>query len=231
MIWMTIFRSDQQKSRKSPQLALWAFFFPRYSLNRGKHVQSLETSVELIVDRLICNAGLPKYQLERASEPLLGLFIEQWLSNKLKSQLRTIAMEFPLKRPKNNQSTNVDYLLADDAGTWYFVEMKTSQVELDAGQIDAYVAAAKKVGAALKADIEKISERTRAKPKYTTLLSALEKPAQKIEVVFITPHERMPQRLVDVQFRWFPLKDLFSFEPPEHRELWRIVRKLEKVLS
>ena len=82
----------------------------------------LTSSVSFMIDRLIANKRYPKYQFERASEIFLAPFIEEWLGTKLEKDLELVAMEFPLKKPLGNQSTNADYLLYSPRPHWWLVE-------------------------------------------------------------------------------------------------------------
>src|SRR3954464_12722485 len=53
---------------------------------------------------------LPKYQLERRLDAVIALLLPEVLRELKGWDVESVTPEFPLKKPDNNQSTNVDHL-------------------------------------------------------------------------------------------------------------------------
>ena len=90
------------------------------------------TFIEEYLHTLFVYNQVPKLQIERAISPLLSIYIEELVKQHLKNtsspayNLELIAPEFPLKK-KNNQSTNIDWLLIDKNNlVLYLIELKTA---------------------------------------------------------------------------------------------------------
>jgi hypothetical protein len=197
----------------------------------------LTSSVSFMIDRLIANKRYPKYQFERASEIFLAPFIEEWLGTKLEKDLELVAMEFPLKKPLGNQSTNADYLLYSPRPHWWLVEMKTEVGLLPLKQLMAYQTALSrgKTMSSYVGDIDKIRGKSRKGPKYEALKLAIDNKsgrrtlAAPLGVVFITPHAEKPAELKDFDFRWCSLLEMLeTFVPTKHQELWDHVKRLKE---
>jgi hypothetical protein len=97
--------------------------------------------LDALLKNILDGRMIPKYQVERAISPLLGIFLPDILTEKLKSKnkIEMICAEFPLKKPENNQSTNIDWLMYDeDRDELIFFEMKTSDSSYKQEQFDIY---------------------------------------------------------------------------------------------
>lgn len=195
----------------------------------------LDASLTAMIDRLIANKSYPKYQFERASEVFFAPFIEEWLGDQLSCDMSLVAMEFPLKKEQNNQSTNADYLLYSDEPRWWLVEMKTDLNSLRSTQVCAYRAAlnsGKSFDQFVDEVATKIRGNSRKKAKYDSLLASLQSVDGRdfdapLGVAFITPDVERPQ-VLDDQIWWGSLLSMLdSFEPKQHQELWEHVKRLK----
>jgi hypothetical protein len=204
---------------------------------------TLASSVDYLISRLIANKAYPKYQFERASEVFLAPFIEEWLSDQLGSQLELVAMEFPLKKKQGNTSTNADYLFYSSCPRWVLVEVKTDVGRIRPEQLEAYERILRdgKSMASLRGEIEKnILPKSKKKKKYRDLLHGFDADPNRYseatpEIVFLTPHAHesaVHRDLVSRGFRWFSLVDMLeTFQPQQHLELWKLVRRLRKAFA
>jgi len=94
------------------------------------------------------NKRFPAYQAERRIDIFINFFLEDILKYKLRKDLNEIeiddiAPEFPLKKEKGNQSTNMDYLclLRSDGAInkILFVELKTDTISFSNAQYQTYL--------------------------------------------------------------------------------------------
>ena len=146
---------------------------------------------------------VPKLQIERAISPLLSIYIEELVKQHLKKtsspahKLELVAPEFPLKK-KNNQSTNVDWLLIDKKNlVLYLIELKTAGSSYNSEQLDTYKLVQKfiqKFGAGfLYDDLQKIRNKSIEKSKYDFVLNKCEpfreyfKKIKEAEIIYIVP--------------------------------------------
>lgn len=142
---------------------------------------------------------VPKFQLERAISPLLAIFILDVI-NKECSEASVINYypEFPLKKRGSKQSTNIDWLLADEKNkTLYCVELKTDSKSYDKEQNKIYKSTKKKVerfGAAfLLKGLKSISKKSNRSDKYSDYLNKFNlkkkdlKDYKKFFIVYLAP--------------------------------------------
>ena len=124
---------------------------------------------------------IPKVQIERAVGPILGIFLEAVLTEALKDDpelsgpLRMVCAEFPLRKPHNLQSTNVDWLLYNpERSQLVFVELKTSDTSVDEEQAAVYQAKKDMVrqegGAFLIEDLKQLRDISSERGKYDYVL-------------------------------------------------------------
>jgi hypothetical protein len=137
-----------------------------------------ESYVEEVFRLLARDKALPKNQFERRVDPLLAPFLADILTSWLGGKVVPVVAEFPLKKPDNNQSTNVDHLYAQHGGKdvppgWVFVELKTDAASVKPNQIDTYLAAIDRGMPALLKDLDNIAAATLAKSKYAELVKRL----------------------------------------------------------
>lgn len=191
---------------------------------------TLDRSLKIVIDRLVRNRNIPKYQFERAVEPFLSIFLEEALERCLGEPLNFVVAEFPLKKPENAQSTNADYLFRLATGDWLLVELKTERSRVRLEQLEVYQSCVGSRFEHLVARLETIENATRQKRKYKHLRSALEghRPYDgKVQVLYVTPHKTTPFEAGLTRVQWKSFEEIFNeFESVEHPELWRFVSRL-----
>lgn len=75
--------------------------------------------LSLLMERIVESHQIPKVQVERVVSPILSMFVADALTKKfanndsLRGKYELVCMEFPLKKPENSQSTNIDFLLVN----------------------------------------------------------------------------------------------------------------------
>lgn len=177
------------------------------------------------------NKPLPKYQLERRVDAILNVFLPDLLQAVYGWKIDIVAPEFPLKKPDNNQSTNLDYLLFRHGDThitasWLFFELKTDTASIKDSQIGSYLAAVKKGMKQLFSDVETIALSPSAdKQKYGKLLDRfagypLDAP---LEMIYLSPSDpKIPDPAVHVLL-FSQLKDV---QLTRHSEAWDLFRSI-----
>lgn len=190
---------------------------------------ALMRSVEDVLGYLEWARTFPKYALERRLDTFVALYLPAFLAHQFGAPVRHVAPEFPLRRPYDNRSTNVDFLLHRDGDTpaWLFVELKTDAASLDRKQLALYVEHARRGMRELLTDVERIHRASRQKGKYERLLSAVRSESElnrPVEVVCLAPPgvSTAPEEGV----RFFGLDVLARWLPGEHRELWALLQPL-----
>lgn len=159
--------------------------------------------------------------------------MSQWLSSEFGRRLRTVAVEVPIKKRANDQSTNAGYLMVDEMSNWYLIEVKTRKSDLLASQLDAYARAGMNGADQMLKDCRGIEQKSIYKEKYRELHRRIQD-GKDITVVLVTPHRERPGILQAddyKNFKWFSITDLFTYEPTDHRELWSIVRRLGECMT
>ena len=194
---------------------------------------NLNDSIDIVIQRLKENSQLPKFQLERAAEVFLSVFLEEWLSEELCGSVKIITQEFPLKKETSHQSTNVDYLMSLNNSELLFVELKTN-VTINTDQIETYSITYKnKKWAQLYEDAETINTNSKEKAKCKTLIERIEPYKHNdynTRFIFVTPHHCQPGELE--KFEWYSLRDMFEkFQSVKHPELWEKVKSLADVMN
>lgn len=118
----------------------------------------------------------PKVQIERAISPLLSIFITDIINHFLKTNIKFYLPEFPLKKIKNNQSTNIDWLLVDEENTkLFFIEFKTTSDSFNIKQLEEYLEFIQRIneGSALflYEELKQIQHKSKKKQKYSSILN------------------------------------------------------------
>jgi len=176
---------------------------------------------------------VPKFQLERAVSPLLGIFIEEIINNKYAANVIASIPEFPLKKIKNFQSTNIDWLLIDKINnTLYCVELKTDSHSFRDTQLKKYIQIQEIVktnGAAfLFEQLNLIAPKSNRKDKYSGLLKFIDDNSynfsvyKNFEIIYLVPDDSKldDRRIKRLNFSQLP-KDISIFN-----EEWQQLRKL-----
>jgi hypothetical protein len=103
--------------------------------------------IETLMSHIMEGAMIPKVQIERAVGPILGMFLEDVLTETFREDpdycgsLAMICPEFPLKKTGNRQSTNIDWLMYNkERRQLLFIELKTSDTSIEDDQNAIYYA-------------------------------------------------------------------------------------------
>lgn len=165
--------------------------------------------LKLLTSRILELHQTPKVQVERAVSPILSLFIADALTAKfeehdsLSGEYELVCMEFPLKKPDNAQSTNIDFLLVNKStSSIAFLELKTDSNSVDRNQLDAYLKLKEEVkeygGGFLLRNLSVIAGQSARSDKYQFLLSLIE-PFKKIvigasdlKIIYLVPKSVKP---------------------------------------
>jgi len=137
-----------------------------------------------LMAHLLEGSQIPKVQVERSVGPVLGFFLAEVLSATLKDdgalsgRYRMLCPEFPLAK-KNNQSTNIDFLLYnEDRQALVFLELKTAGSSFSPEQAVIYLENKLKVldhsAAYLVNDLERIKASSSEPQKYAAVQQLLE---------------------------------------------------------
>ena len=160
---------------------------------------------------------VPKFQLERAISPLLGIFIKEIINIKFNVNATLSIPEFPLKKQVSNQSTNIDWLLIDKKDVkFYFVELKIDKYSFDEEQLKSYVKIKDDLPSSINSlflNIEKIRDFSNRPDKYQELINYLEddlgliKTFTNLEIVYIIPssiEKHLPDNIKRITFQNLP---------------------------
>ncbi len=182
-------------------------------------------TIKALLKKIVEYNDLPKFQVERAISPMLSFYIEDILSKTYGSdKLELISPEYPLKN-KNNQSTNIDYLLINKTkSSVLLVELKTNFRASTSSVLEhqkKYEAVLEKIASAkagfLVEDIEKIISGTEEKEKYKYLIKRANKINKEIckgEIVYLVPKTVKDKILNDINKKILELKqtNILSFD-------------------
>lgn len=142
---------------------------------------------------------VPKFQLERAISPLLGIFIEEIINKDCDASVDHSQPEFPLKKRGSKQSTNIDWLLFDkNKKAIYCVELKTDPNSYDKEQNKIYKSVKKRIersGATfLLKGLKTISKNSNRKPKYAAAIKKFNVPQKDLRyyknflIIYLAPN-------------------------------------------
>ena len=196
--------------------------------------------------RVVDNKDLPKYQFERVIDAFLGSFMPGIIGWAVGGSVELVAQEFPIRKPANNQSTNMDYVLfrQDEPGrpgTWLFVELKTDPSSVETSQ--ALIYAERVVGrtmAALVEDVRRIRDASSKRPKYDELLGRFDGyPLDRgIGIIYLSPVRHTASQLLPVDtppatiaafdgsLQSVTFEDLVGVELADHAVEWDLFQEL-----
>lgn len=155
---------------------------------------------------------VPKFQLERAISPLLGIFITEIINKQFNVSCIHSISEFPirpLKHKEDFQSTNIDWLLFDSVNhTLYLIEFKTDLYSLDKSQYDNYKEIWNKVNNSKTAsflynDILDITPNSNRPEKYQTIIEFIKSNSidfsdySTLKIIYFIPSEKKNFELED----------------------------------
>lgn len=183
-------------------------------------------------------AGYPKYALERRIDIFLSPYLAEYLTERLGTDVRLVAPEFPLKHGDTRHTVNADYLfLAKKIRTWIFLELKTDPRSVGDDQREIYRCVSARgpdddVMARLVSDLRKVRDGSKLARKYDRVLARvapLVQPRDRVLLGYLSP--RCPEDLPDL---FFPIRDLANWVTPVTRRpdaLWhhvsRLLRRIE----
>jgi len=153
-------------------------------MNHSHNSQITKGFLSHLMAHLLEGSQIPKVQVERSVGPVLGFFLAEVLTATLKDdgalsgRYRMLCPEFPLAK-KNNQSTNIDFLLYnEDRQALVFLELKTAGSSFAADQAVIYLENKLKVldhsAAYLVSDLERIKAASSEPQKYAAVQQMLE---------------------------------------------------------
>lgn len=204
--------------------------------------------IEQLMDHIMEGVMIPKVQVERAVGPIIGMFIDQVLSETFGEELVTLCPEFPIRKcgidgSGHNQSTNIDWLMFSRTNNYLlFLELKTTDTTFDQKQLEIYLALKEMIkhpnGAAfLIDDIERICEASLEHGKYQNVLDRIDHvlPDSKVQfgnckaarIVYLAPAVSKPKEWPenDSSQCWLRFKDLASDIKSPFDAQWKIIRK------
>ena len=136
-----------------------------------------EVSLERVLALLDRWRHLPAYQLERPAATFFALFLPEVLKEVFKLEEEPeIVPEFPIKKPTNHQSHNVDFLAyARGCRHSFLVELKTDMASVDEAQKERLKRTARSGLEKLVCDVKDLAVNSPYKQKYVHLLWHLQK--------------------------------------------------------
>lgn len=212
--------------------------------------------IHALMDNILDGLMVPKFQVERAISPILGIFLEDILTNIFNSEdsenidkrFKMVCAEFPLRKngdegiKGNNQSTNIDWLLYDTKlQHLIFFELKTSDTSFEKKQFKRYIEISEMTDfSSLITDLKKIKKASKERGKYTKLIDDVEKIESKItkckkaRVIYLVPKsatKKLTDRIANNDaFTVLSFSDLPKSISGEFSDKWEIIHeKLERI--
>jgi hypothetical protein len=198
--------------------------------------------LEKLISELEQLNKVPKFQLERAVSPLLGIFIKQIINSQFNARTTISIPEFPLKKKDNNQSTNIDWLLIDTINkTLYLIELKTDYLSLRDEQSTIYKSVIDKLtedqnASFLQEDIDLIMQASNRKDKYKSINDTFAgsdidlSTYTKIVLIYLGP-DVIKQSLNSSYTKILSFSDLPENIATDYYQEWQQLRKFLKNLS
>jgi hypothetical protein len=160
--------------------------------------------VETLMDHIMEATMIPKVQIERVVGPILSMFLADVLIETLRDDpdlsgpITMICPEFPLKKPDNRQSTNIDWLMYNTVRRQLlFVELKTSDTSIDTDQNviyhDKQRAVISEGGSFLIEDLKQLKGTSKEYGKYQYILEKVSQYKDKIsechdvKIIYLVP--------------------------------------------
>ncbi|MBE2279245.1 MAG: hypothetical protein IAE91_02550 [Ignavibacteriaceae bacterium] len=198
--------------------------------------------------QIIEGREIPKVQVERMLSPILGIFVEEFLTKYFEStdfagEIKLLAYEFPLKKEFNDQSTNLDFLLFNlSKNTLIFLEVKTDVSSDNRAQLENYIyfkeCITSNSGTFLFTDLTKIAKKSSKGNKYQKVLSRIEEYKRElshcfdVKVVYLVP-AALAARIKENKAIDFVLsfRDLPETINSEYNEEWQIIQEYLQLLD
>jgi len=152
----------------------------------------LDRLLEAIIDE---GRHIPKFQVERAISPFVGLFLADVLSVLSGHKVVLLAAEFPLVKPpvppkKTLRSTNIDWLAYDTtSNTLLLVELKTARESVRDSQMENYRTYLQRSSQEprwpkLRGDLDRIHVVSKRRLKYQKYREQLDRRITELEAMF-----------------------------------------------
>lgn len=199
--------------------------------------------LRMLMDRILESHQIPKVQVERVVSPVLSLFIADVLTKTfenheaLRGKYELVCMEFPLKKPENSQSTNIDFLLVNQTtSSTVFLEIKTDSESLDRIQLEIYTKLKEEVkefgGGFLLRNLNEIANHSARGSKYSFLQKMIE-PHKKtivgssdLQIIYLVPHDLKLKLIAENRIdAVLAFTDLPAQIDGELKEEWSIIRE------
>lgn len=192
--------------------------------------------IDALMKQIMGLVMIPKFQVERAIGPILGIFITELLSKSLGNRLVMVCPEFPLRKDSDSyQTTNIDWLLySSTLEQLVFVELKTTDTTFDPAQARTYLRAIQRVKEGqwplLVKDVEEIGYKSLERGKYKEVLSLLE-PCAKCKdarLVYLTPKVMKDAECgrFDPSIKWLCFEELEATLTSDYASEWAVIRGL-----
>lgn len=199
--------------------------------------------LSLLMERIVESHQIPKVQVERVVSPILSMFVADALTKKfanndsLRGKYELVCMEFPLKKPENSQSTNIDFLLVNTTTlSIVFLEIKTDSRSIDRNQLEIYLKLRDEVkefgGGFLLRNLSEIAGRSARGNKYLFLQNMIAPykrtiiDSSELKIIYLVP-KVLKSRLVaenniDAVFSFMDLPDNIDGDLAEE---WCIIKE------
>lgn len=184
-----------------------------------------DSFIDALMEQIMEGVRIPKYQVERALSPILGVFIESIMSAWLRADVIMLAPEFPIRKESSgsevqasdgqssNTSTNIDWLMFDKThNALVILELKTTDTTFRQAQLDIYTKLQQAIerlsGAFLLTDLQKIRTASAEHGKYEYVKNKLEQmfagqavsvlsQCRSAKVVYLAPSVSKPREFAD----------------------------------
>ncbi|MEA2019240.1 MAG: hypothetical protein U9N59_12400 [Campylobacterota bacterium] len=198
--------------------------------------------VEKLIDTIIKGKDIPKVQVERYISPILEIFIAEALTKVLDENIELIAPEFPIKKQKNYQSTNIDFLLMSKDNL-ILVELKTDTSSSNDSQMKLYEKLIKddnSIGEKLYQDFYSILHKSSKKDKYKTFEKIIHNKLEKMKelknakIVYIVPKQLANKDTFNCEDKIvITFEELYKSNDIKHKysDEWKIITSYLKKLD
>lgn len=184
-----------------------------------------DSFIDALMEQIMDGVHIPKYQVERALSPILGVFIESIMSAWLKADVIVLAPEFPIRKEGSgseaqasddespNTSTNIDWLMFDKThNALIILELKTTDTTFRQAQFNIYSKLQQAIerlsGAFLLTGLQRIREASAEHGKYEHVAQKLEQmfggqalsvlsQCRSAKVVYLAPSVSKPSEFAD----------------------------------
>lgn len=199
--------------------------------------------LSLLMERIVESHQIPKVQVERVVSPILSMFVAEALTkkfennNSLRGKYELVCMEFPLKKPENSQSTNIDFLLVNTTTlSIVFLEIKTDSRSIDRNQLEIYLKLRDEVkefgGGFLLRNLSEIAGRSARGNKYLFLQNMIAPykrtiiDSSELKIIYLVPKVLKSRLVAENNIdAVFSFADLPNNVDGELAEEWRIIKE------